>query len=84
MGFSAASAGTYLTTSVPFQVVMRTVPSFAIITTDPNATQLTANNSVNAFNATYSTINSGLAALTATASGSCSVYGYRSATSAEL
>ena len=84
LGFSASAGTTFLQVPVPFQVQMRVVPSFATITADPNTAQLTALNSANAFNATYSTVNAGLASLIASAGGSCQVLGYRSATSAEL
>ena len=84
LAFGAYAATEVLSISVPFQVVMRTVPSFATISADPNATQANANNLSNAFTAGYSTVNSGLASLSATTVGNCNVYGYRSATSAEL
>ena len=84
IGFTSYAAGQFMQVDVPFQVVMRTVPSFATISADPNAAQTVANNSANGFTAAYSTTNAALASLNATSTGTCQVIGYRSATSAEL
>lgn len=84
MGFQSNGANHFLQMQVPFQVQMRTVPSFAVITADPNSTQVTNNNLLNTFNAAYSSVNYGFASLTASAAANCQVLGYRSAASAEL
>ena len=84
LGFTASAASQFLQVNVPFQVQMRSVPSFASLTADPNATQLAYNNSANSFTATYSSVNAGFASLTASAAQNCQTLGYRSAASAEL
>jgi len=84
LGFTATGAGASLGTSVPYKVDMRTVPSFATLSADPNVAQTVTNNGSNAFSATYSGVSAGLAALYSNTAGSCFVYGYRSAASAEL
>jgi hypothetical protein len=84
MSFSAAGGGNVLQIQTPFQVQMRAVPSFSALGADPNSTQIVVNNSANAFNSTYSSVNSGFASLVAAAAGTCQVIGYRSAASSEL
>ena len=78
------AAGSNIIIDVPYKVTMRVVPSFAIISADPNATQIATNNSANTFSATYSGVDGAIGYLQPTATGSTQVLGYRSATSAEL
>lgn len=84
MGFSSSGAGTFLNQAVPFQTIMRAVPTMASIVADPDATQANALNASNSFNANYTTVRNGLAGLGASGPGNCFVYGYRSLATAEL
>jgi len=84
LGFQSVAGSSQLTMDVSYRTEMRVTPSFATITADPNATQITLNNSSNSFIPTYSSTTGGCASLLATAAGSCAVYGYRSLASAEL
>jgi len=84
MSFSSAGGGNILQVQTPFQVQMRAVPSFSGLGPDPNSTQITSNNSANAFQAAYSSVNQGFASLVAAAAGTCAVLGYRAAAFAEI
>ena len=81
-GYQAAGAS--IVQAVPYKVTMRTVPTFAAITADPNCSSLFGNQSANLFNATYSGVDGATALITATAAGTTYAYGFRSLATAEL